>query len=198
MAVIAPIDVEWGNASPEQAERMRRASSVVIDDHVPGATEPWIVELLCALLKATGVENPIVFESGGFLGTTTVHLARTLQWMGGGRLIVSEIDPDRAQAIQDKMLPFPGVTVLGQDAIQVIRSLPDGQVTFAFIDDDHDPSHVSRETELLLPKMRSGGFITFHDVFGRCDLQQVVRRYGGYCIDTPRAGPAGGLGIIQC
>ena len=195
MAVIAPIDVEWGNISPEQAARMRAASSISIDDHIPGATEPWIVELLVALLKATGFENPTVLETGGFQGTTTEHLYDAIEAMGGGRLIVGELDPMRADAIQSRV---PGATVMNQDAIAVIRSLEDDSLAFAFVDDAHELDHVSRETEWLIPKMKRGGIIAYHDVFGRCDLQQVVRRYGGYCIDVPRAGPAGGLGIIQC
>jgi hypothetical protein len=34
-------------------------------------------------------------------------------------------------------------------------------------------------------------------VFGVCDLQDVVGKFGGYSIDLPRLGPAGGLGVIQ-
>lgn len=202
MAVIAPLDVEYGNLSHEQAKRMRDAADVFIDDHTPGCTEPWIVEVLVALLKATGIAHPTVLETGGFRGTTSEWLVRAIKKMGGGRLIVAELDAQRAHDIQSRLSALPlgncVVTVLNQDAVSVIRNQPEGSLAFAFVDDDHEMEHVRVETEYLIPKMQRGGIITYHDVFGRCDLQQVVRRYGGYCLDIPRAGPAGGLGIIQC
>ena len=201
MAVIEKIDVSYGNITPERADRMRFASDIFIDDHSPGCTEPWIVELLCGLLKATGIAEPVVFETGGFKGTTSEWLARTIRRMGGGTLIVSEIDTARADAIHDRLRALPlenvSVSVLNQDALTAIRAQVDGSLAFAFVDDEHTIDHVAQETELLLPKMQRGGIIAYHDVFGQCDLQQVVRRYGGYCLDIPRAGPAGGLGIIQ-
>ena len=190
------------NMTPDHAQRMREASDVFIDDHEPGATEPWIVELLCGLLKATGVDHPYVLETGGFRGTTSEWLARTIRRMGGGKLIVVEIDPDRADAIQTRLFDNPSldsveISVRNQDAITAIQGIPDGLLTLAFVDDAHTKDHVWRETELLWPKMRSGGLILYHDVFGSCDLQDVVRRFGGSCFDFPRAGPAGGLGILQ-
>jgi hypothetical protein len=49
----------------------------------------------------------------------------------------------------------------------------------------------------LIPKMNPGGLILLHDVYGVCDLQEVVKKFGGYSIKLPRLGPAGGLGVIQ-
>ena len=79
----------------------------------------------------------------------------------------------------------------------MINQLADESLDFAFVDDDHQQSHVAVEIDLLLPKLRPGGLLTFHDVFGSCDLQRVVRAYGGSCLDFPRNGPAGGLGLLQ-
>jgi predicted O-methyltransferase YrrM len=196
------VTIEYSdNMVQGQAERMVQASDVFIDDHQPGCTEPWIVELLCGLLKATGVAHPYVFETGGFRGTTSEWLARTIRRMGGGKLIVAEIDSARADAIQSRLYGLPldtvEISVRNQDAITAIMGLPDELLAFAFVDDHHEKDHVAQETELLLPKMRKGGIIAYHDVYGRCDLQEVVRRYGGYCLDIPRAGPAGGLGLLQ-
>jgi predicted O-methyltransferase YrrM len=200
---VAVIDVTYStNMVESQAERMRDAADVFIDDHAPGCTEPWIVELLCGLLKATGVAYPYVLETGGFKGTTSEWLARTIRRMGGGKLIVVEIDAVRADAIQARLFDNPAldsveISVRNQDALTAIKGVPDGLLAFAFVDDHHTKDHVAQETELLLPKMRQGGLICYHDVYGSCDLQSVVRSFGGYCLDVPRAGPAGGLGILQ-
>src|SRR5438132_940274 len=70
-------------------------------DFVDGSTEPWIVDILCALLKASDQRS--VLECGAFVGATTVRLAHTLAAMGGGRVVALEIDPGRAAAAQARL-----------------------------------------------------------------------------------------------
>lgn len=174
--------------------------------HVDGATEPYITDAVCALIAAN--DSRRVLETGGFLGHTSIRLAETLASMDTSaprELIVAEIDPDRALQV-DQILhgcllendsPVFQWRVLAQDVMQVIAQQSDESLCAAFVDDEHTIEHVTAEVEALLPKMRAGGLLLFHDVFGVCDLQQVVKRYGGYSLDFPRWGPAGGLGILQ-
>lgn len=169
-----------------------------------GATEPYITDAVCALIAAN--DSKCVLETGGFMGHTSVRLAETLRDMGGERfLVVAEIDQERANAVD---LAIGGAlgpiqshrvswTVWAQDVMRVITERPDESLCAAFVDDDHTVEHVTAEVEALLPKLRAGGLLLFHDVFGVCDLQQVVKRYGGYSLDFPQWGPAGGLGILQ-
>lgn len=174
------------------------------DAHVEGATEPWVQDLLCALLAALHRDQPTVLECGGFLGHTSAELATMLQHLGGGILLIAEWDPDapeRADAVDAKLgemvIPSVDWRVLRSDALTVIRSQPDESVDFAYLDDDHTPNHVHEEITALLPKMKPGGLITGHDCFGSCDLQVVFKAFGGYALDLPRLGPAGGVGILQ-
>lgn len=174
-------------------------------DHVSGSTEPWIQYLVTALLISLQRTHMTVLECGGFVGKTSARLATTLQAMGGGTLIVAEWDPEapeRADLTQAALeaVPCPSVEwrVRREDALSVIASLPDESVDFAFLDDDHSHAHVDEELRLLIGKMKVGGIICGHDVFGSCDLQQEFARYGGYSLDLPRLGAAGGLGLIQC
>lgn len=195
---VALIDVTYGNVPQDIAERM--AESVRPDwlvplgeDYPAGATEPWVSAILMALLKATGVASAL--ETGAFLGHTSLWLKAAILEMGGDPvrdLWLCEIDPERAIWVRHRtMLPTYG------DAIETIPAIPDRSLGLAFVDDDHAPDHVGQEIQLLYPKMAQGGIICFHDVYGSCDLQRVVSHYGGYCIDLPRCGPAGGLGILQ-
>lgn len=172
----------------------------LVDSHEDGCTEPWIAEAVCALLKAKG-GNPTVLETGGFRGTTSAWIALALQQMGGGKLYVADIDLERARGIGERLrgLPIPDVqaTAVAADVLEWIPKFKDGTFDFVWIDDDHTKPHVEREIVTLWPKMAPGGIMTFHDVWGVCDLQSVVKKYGGLSLNYPRLGPAGGLGIIQ-
>lgn len=192
------IDVTYGNISQAEAERLKAAVPRVDASYPAGATEPWIANIVKALLIASGSRT--VLETGCFLGHTSWVLSDTLDDLGGGELILCEIDPDRAEGLMGLAAssgPAVQVRVMQQDVLSVIRSLPDQYLGFAFVDDDHTKQHVAEEIEALLPKMQPNGIVCFHDTFGVCDLQEVVAAYGGYSLDLPRCGPAGGLGILQ-
>lgn len=170
------------------------------DDFVQGSAEPWIVDVVCALLKASDQRS--VLECGAFIGATSLRLCQTLADMGGGSFTAVEIDPERAGIAQARLeaanLP-PTVKwqIVLNDVFRHIASLPDASVGYVWLDDDHEHQHVDEELRALFPKMASGGIITGHDVTGSCDLGQEFRRYGGIALDLPRIGPAGGIGIIQ-
>jgi predicted O-methyltransferase YrrM len=170
-----------------------------LGNYCTGCTEPWNVEILAALLKASLART--VLECGGYLGTTSAWFAMTLQQMGGGTLHVAELEADRALMCDKRLseLPIPDVTwrVWQDDVFNVIAAQPDESIDFAWVDDTHSSDHVTQEIHTLLPKMRRNGIITFHDVFGSCALHKVVEAFGGYCLSTPMLGTAGGLGILQ-
>jgi predicted O-methyltransferase YrrM len=172
----------------------------LIDSHQDGCTEPWIAEAVCALLKAKGGKLSIL-ETGGFMGTTSAWLVLTLQQMGGGEFWVCEIDGERAAAIQNRLdaLPLEGVewAVLRGDALTWISEAEPQMFDVVWIDDDHQKHHVEQEINALWTKMRPGGLMLFHDIDPPCDLQTVIRKYGGIALHLPKLGPSGGLGIIQ-
>lgn len=177
--------------------------SSLADSHQDGCTEGWVAEAACALLKARG-GRPAVLETGSFQGTTSAWLALTLQQMGGGDFTACEIDPVRADVVRGRLAGLgdaisDAVTwrVANVDVMRYIHDAKPQTFDFAFVDDDHEEYHVRREVNALWEKMRRGGIIALHDVFGSCDLQKVVKFYGGYSLNFPRLGPAGGLGLIQ-
>lgn len=175
------------------------------DSHTEGATEPWIAEVVSALVKAKGAsgERLVVVELGGFVGTTTAWLALTLEKMGGGTLIVSEPDPERMERLQTRLAQLDlDVTQVVLNTIpspQIIHNFPDKHIDVAWVDNDHTVLHVEQEICALWEKMKPGGLILFHDVSsdGVCNLGPLIRKYGGVALDLPRLGPDGGLGIIR-
>jgi predicted O-methyltransferase YrrM len=165
-----------------------------------GCTEPWIVEIVASLMKACNAK--IVFEGGGYLGTTSAWLATQLERMGGGKLIIAELEADRAEATQWRLdaLSLQRVEhlVVHDDVFNVIAAQPDASIDFAWIDDCHEHAHVDKELAALVPKMVTGGIITGHDVHGSCALWMEFEKHGGYALELPRMGAAGGIGILQC
>lgn len=168
-------------------------------DWEPGSTEPWTVDIVAALIVA--IRAKVVLETGGFVGFASVRFARALSRLHGGKLIVCDIDPGRAFRTQTALdiarIPHVETQVIADDVCKVIQTLPGESIDLAWVDDDHSKPHVTEVVERLLPKMSPKGIIAFHDVWGSCDLQEVVKRYGGYSLDLPRLGAAGGLGLLQ-
>ena len=170
-----------------------------LGNYLSGSTEPWNVEVLAALVKASNAK--VILECGGYLGCTSAWLAMTLQGMGGGTLHVAELEADRAVACDKRLseLPIKDVNwkIWQDDIFNVIAAQADESIDFSWVDDTHEKGHVDRELAALIPKMRVGGLITGHDVFGICDLAPIFEKHGGYALNLPMAGPAGGIGIIQ-
>ena len=196
-------DVSLGNVSQEEAERLGRCGDWMDDvPHSPGSTEPWISQLVAKFVIARGARS--VLETGCFLGATTIHLWNALRRLGGGELTCCDIDTERLDAtkrrLDDRAVCAGGESVTvnyaSGDVLGWLR-IWDRRFDLAWVDDNHEKPHVTKELRLLYPKMAKGGLILLHDVYGVCDLKTVVREFGGYSIDLPRLGPAGGLGIIQ-
>jgi predicted O-methyltransferase YrrM len=140
-----------------------------------------------------------VLETGSFMGRTSKVIASSLDFLGGGELVIMELDAERGRHTRRQLEGYPSVNVrlLIGNALVGIPHLENESIDVAFIDDNHEKRHVEKELCLLFPKIAPKGIILLHDVYGSCDLQSVVRAFGGYSIDLPRLGPAGGLGIIQ-
>jgi predicted O-methyltransferase YrrM len=194
------LDVEFGNMTVEEAERLSNATGAVDDvPHEPGSTEPWVSRLVADFIVARGARA--VLETGCFKGATSVWIIDALKRLGGGYYAWCEIDPSRMRDTDHRMSGLAPMREISMhragDVLHYLANTPD-RFDLAWVDDAHEKRHVAKELQLLIPKMNPGGLILLHDVFGVCDLQAVVQQFGGYSIDLPRLGPAGGLGIIQC
>jgi predicted O-methyltransferase YrrM len=199
------VDVTYGNMTLGEAERLAKAAGSVDDvPHEAGSTEPWVSRLVADFIIARGART--VLETGCFKGATSVWIYEALKRLGGGHFFVADIDESRRSNTIGR-LPHHNHAPASEDNVAVS---PLGDILYflsmgtshtfdvAFVDDCHEKSHVTKELMLLMPKMNPGGLILLHDVFGVCDIKTVVQQFGGYSIDLPRLGPAGGLGIIQC
>ena len=116
-------------------------------DWESGCTEPWIVDVVCALLIANRAERAI--EIGGFTGFASKRLARALNSLRRGHLTVCEIVPERAEYIQTALdilrLPYVQHTVIADDSLRWLPTLPDESIDFAWVDGNHEKEHQEGE-----------------------------------------------------
>jgi len=164
-----------------------------------GSTEPWTVDVLCALVTAL---NPgIVVETGTFEAKTTRRLYEAMSAQRrSSRLITVEMDPERFQSadtwIRTWQEGFVAVEIWQTDALNALRQFNDHAVDFVFLDDDHTAGHVAEELLEVKRILRPGGVCCVHDVIGPFGLDAVVRAAGGFNLPLERLHAAGGLGVL--
>lgn len=178
--------------------------------YMDGATEPWVQQVVAALLVASGQRT--VLELGCYKGFTAVWLCDALQRLGGGTYVGVDIEAERQALTLDRLgqlhLPDVQYTVVQADALAVLHQTAPHSVGFCWVDDDHTPQHVAEELDTLLSptmpaeaKMVSGGLVVMHDVHGgegrMTPLHGVCTAAHGFALDLPRIGLLGGLGLIQ-
>ena len=169
-----------------------------------GSTEPWTVNLLCALVRAK--KPHILIETGTFEGLTTRALFQAIESYAGehgSALFTLEYEHERWLRAQTYLATFetlpsgPGIQLLEADALQWLRERPAGFADFIFVDDDHTQAHVEAELTECLRILRPGGIVCGHDVIGPFCLGELFTARGGIVLDLPRLHAAGGLGIIS-
>lgn len=196
--------------SREYAERV----AALLDVHPDGAewqagsSEPWVVAFLQALIVANDVYTAV--EIGAFKGYASVRIAEALDTLPHAtEFRICEIDEARAHDVTTRLPRYEHVSyrVDVADSHRWIPTLEDESVDFVWLDGSHEKMHVAKEIALLLRKLRPGGIIAGHDVYGSCDLQGLFREatfpyvfgveWRAMALDLPRLGPAGGIGLIQ-
>ena len=168
-----------------------------------GSTEPWTVELLCALVRA---KRPhVLIETGTFEGLTTRELFRAMEYFAPDHVSVLfslEYEHERWLRASAYLASFstppngPGIQLIETDALAWLRQRPAGFADFIFLDDDHTQAHVEAELVECERILRPGGIICGHDVIGPFCLGELFTRRGGIVLDLPRLHAAGGLGVI--
>jgi len=116
--------------------------------------EPQVGEMLYALVRLC---QPVVaVEIGCFLGFSTYHILSALAANGTGKLYAIE-GRDFQQTFRDK----PECVFMLGDSHQLVPTLP--PVDFAFVDGDHSYVGLSMDIAALMPKLRIGSVVVFHD-----------------------------------
>lgn len=169
-----------------------------------GSSEPWTVDVLCALVRA--LRPAALIETGTYEGRTTVRLLDAMSSYSddhASHLMTVEFDHDRLVQAEQFIFDSPrpegsraSFTQIEGDALAFLSTQPDESVDFIFLDDDHTTTHVGHEVRESLRCLRPNGVLAMHDVIGPFGLAPIVRSHGGVCLPLERLHIAGGLGII--
>jgi len=170
-----------------------------------GATEPWTLQVVGALLIAA--QGRSVLEIGTYKGHASTWLCSVLEGLGGGVYHGVEIDSHRATETHQRLssLDIPNVrwSVTSANSLRFLEFAMPHRYDFAWVDGAHEAEVVAEELRWLAHKdrpeerrMKPGGIICMHDVDGPFGLDELARAYGGIALSFPKIHIAGGLGII--
>jgi len=167
-------------------------------EYLDGSTEPWTVNVICALVRALAPK--LVLETGTFQARTTRRLQAA---MGDDATLISlESYTEYWEKAVADCSDLDNVKILNVEAVQYLLNYEGPAFNFVFLDDDHGAEHVGMELDLLLrkeePLMASHSIICVHDVNGIFGLKPVIEARGGFALNLPILHRSGGLGIIQC
>ncbi len=148
------------------------------------AVGPQTARLLYLLARANGARA--IVEFGTSFGVSTIHLAAALRDNGGGRLIGSDLEPNKiAQARVN--LAAAGladlVDVREGDALETLaRDLPETLDFVLF--DGHKPLY-PRILDLVEPRLRAGACLVADNADASPEYLTRVRKVGGAYLSVP-------------
>jgi predicted O-methyltransferase YrrM len=150
------------------------------------AVSPETARLLYMLARANGARA--IVEFGTSFGVSTIHLAAALRDNGGGRLIGSELESQKAEQARAN-LSAAGladlVDVREGDALETLRrDLPE-TIDLVLLD-GHKPLYLPI-LEIVAPRLRAGALLVADNVDASPDYLARVRAAGSGYLSVPFA-----------
>lgn len=197
---------QWCGASNERCNCDGTAG--VTDDRYEvfrgGSTEPWTVDILCALVR--GLKPHALIETGTYEGRTTAKLLDAMSsYSDEHAAFLCSVEFDHDRLVQSEAFIFntprpensrASFSLFEGDALAFLSTQPDESVDFVFLDDDHTATHVGHEVREALRCLRPNGVLAMHDVIGPFGLAPIVRSHGGVCLPLAMLHAGGGLGLV--
>ncbi len=150
------------------------------------AVSPETARLLYLLGRSTDARA--IVEFGTSFGISTIHLAAALRDNGGGRLIGTELEPDKVSQARAHLLEAglaPLVEIREGDALETLsHDLPD-TIDLVLLD-GHKPLY-PRILELVLPHLRAGACLVADNVDASPEYMRRVRGEGSGFVSVPFA-----------
>lgn len=117
-------------------------------------------------------EETFTVELGTFKGRSTAFLA---EGNPDGKVLTVDLSPQ--EEFKSVNAKYSNVeSFLGRsDSKELLDSIPDGSVDICYFDTEHEYGVVSKEVEVWLPKIKSGGIMLFDDVYMNDGMKKFWR-----------------------
>ena len=70
------------------------------------------------------------------------------------------------------------VNIINSDSIEASKKFEDESITFLYLDGDHNRDYVSKELDIWIDKVKTGGTIAGHDFYDKGIQAEVFERFG--------------------
>jgi predicted O-methyltransferase YrrM len=148
-------------------QTQQRLEKAIHHPRFPGATDPWSLELLGSVLRAS--RPRLVLELGTYIGFSSLVIGDVLAHNEPvGELITVEPDESAHEIAKTLMSHLSNVSfVHGYSTdVEVIRTLRDrGPFEIVYLDSSHAYAETLRELDLIFdaPLLGDGGMLILHD-----------------------------------
>lgn len=162
-----------------------RERAALYGSAAPLAIKPEVGELLYVLALARRART--IVEFGSSLGFSTIHLAAAVRDLGAGRVITTEIEPDKARVARDNLAAAgldDVVDVRIGDALETLTDVR--EVEFLFLDGWNNL--YLAVLALLEPALAPGALVV-------ADLSEDDPEQGPYC--ERMRDPGGGYATVE-
>jgi predicted O-methyltransferase YrrM len=110
--------------------------------------------------QLSSVNNVNAVEVGGGYGVHAAEFAGSFKFSS---LTLVEIFPVGKDSMLSLKKSYPFINVIIDSSVSASKYVDDSSLDFIYIDADHSYEAVKMDIESWFPKLKSGGFMAFHD-----------------------------------
>lgn len=151
-------------------------------------SEPDVCQFIGSLIKMNGYKN--VLEIGVFEGETSVKMIEALPI--GGKYTGIDINDYRKL---DFNKAGKGWNFILGESINVLKTMPENQFDFIFVDGDHSWENILPEFKEIERVIKPGGVIAYHDSVHLPDVKKLIEYAHHYKYNTVTLNTSEGRGL---
>jgi cephalosporin hydroxylase len=109
------------------------------------------------------VRPALIVETGTYHGASALFLAQVLDALGGGEVVTIDVEPRSPRPDHPRIRYVLGSSGDASVIESIFVDRPKGETCLVVLDSDHAKPHVSKELELLAPRVSPGSYLIVED-----------------------------------